>query len=102
VNVMSLSEVTASGGEVHMTGNRLEVWLHSECVIECVRQDGHYSIDAVVPTVSQSLHVVGHHNRKDSLSLAQTTWTRSNKHSHCLGTKWSCVWDEVTSKSFNK
>jgi hypothetical protein len=52
VNFMSLSEVTANGGEVHMTGNRLEVWLHNECVIECVRQDGLYSIDDVVPTVS--------------------------------------------------
>jgi hypothetical protein len=42
-------------------------------VIECVRQDGLYSIDAVTPTVSQSLYiqsyVVGHHHRKDSLSL---------------------------------
>jgi hypothetical protein len=47
VNVMSLAEVTANGGEVYMTNNRLEVWLHHDCVIECARQDGLYYIDAV-------------------------------------------------------
>jgi hypothetical protein len=50
-----------------MIGNRLEVWLHHGCVIECLREDGLYSIDAVIPTVSQSLYVVGHHHRMDSL-----------------------------------
>jgi hypothetical protein len=49
---MYLSEVTANGGEVHMIGNRLEVWLYNECAIECVTQDGLYIINAVIPTVS--------------------------------------------------
>jgi hypothetical protein len=76
VNVMSLAEVTANGGEVYTIGNRLEVWLHHECAIECFGQDGLYSIDAVIPTASQSLYVVASSSQGLAQFVAQKTWPR--------------------------